>query len=60
VANGRREATVNNVTNNEDNRKITLENHYTVRSDSDIRKISDGQQRLVERYAAAKGVPVEA
>jgi len=46
------------VTDNTNNAKIQITNYYTVRSDSDIRKISQEQKNLLDRYSLAKGVAV--
>jgi hypothetical protein len=46
-------------TNNKDESSLTIHNHYTVRSDSDIQKISQKLKNTLERYNNAKGVLVE-
>ncbi|MFI3115564.1 MAG: tape measure protein [Clostridia bacterium] len=43
---------------NTDNSTLQITNHYTVRNDSDIRKISQGQKNLLDRYKSTKGVLV--
>ena len=43
--------------NNPDKPNITVTNHYTVRNDNDIRKISQDQRTLLDRYSLGKGVP---
>jgi len=41
-----------------DDSQLTINNHYVVRNDNDIRQISRDQNTLLERYRLAKGVPV--
>lgn len=48
----------NNVTDNTNNAKLQIINHYNVRNDNDVRKISSDQRNLIDRYILAKGVPV--
>ncbi len=45
------------ITDNTDNTKIEIVNNYTVRNDDDIRRISQEQRNLLDRYSLAKGVP---
>jgi tape measure domain-containing protein len=50
----------NNTTNNSNDSKISFgPNYYTVRNDNDIRKISNDQRNLIDRYNLAKGVQVK-
>jgi phage-related protein len=44
-------------TDNTDNSTLSITNHYHVRSDSDIRKISQDLRDVLDRYNLAKGVP---
>ena len=53
-------STVNETTNNMDDSRIVIHNQYVVRNDNDIRKISQDQKTLLDRYSFAKGVPVNA
>ena len=48
---------INATTTNTDQSSIVIHNHYSVRNDNDIRKISIEQNNLVNRYARAKGAP---
>jgi len=45
-----------NTTNSTDNSSITINNTYSVRSDADIRKISQDLKNTITRYTNAKGV----
>lgn len=56
--NGSDSSGVNQTTNNTDDSRVVIHNHYTVRNDNDIRKISRDQKNLLDRYSLAKGVPV--
>lgn len=56
--NGRDPAGTTQTTNNTDDSRIQIINHYAVRNDNDIRKISRDQRNLLDRYSLAKGVPV--
>lgn len=49
---------VNQTTDNTDNSRVAIHNHYVVRNDNDIRKISQEQKNLLDRYILSKGVPV--
>lgn len=44
------------VTDNTNNAKISIVNHYSVRNDTDIRKISKDLKNTLDRHSLAKGV----
>jgi len=46
------------IINNEDSSSLTIKNYYTVRGDSDIRKINQDLRNTLDRYNNAKGVLV--
>lgn len=56
--NGSDSSGINQTTTNTDDSRVVIHNHYTVRNDNDIRKISRDQRNLLDRYNLAKGVPV--
>lgn len=41
-----------------DQSKVEIINNFQVRNDSDVRKISEQQRTLVDKYMRTKGVPV--
>jgi len=50
---------INNETDNSDNSTIQITNHFVVRNDSDVQKISRNLSTILDRYRLAKGVTVK-